>query len=57
MSKHETFNFKTLEEIQDKIKELGVEIKLDSDFSPLFKPRKIGNKIAHTDGYVTNGRL
>ncbi len=47
MSKHETFNFKTLEEIQDKIKELGVEIKLDSDFSPLFKPRKIGNKIAH----------
>jgi 2,4-dienoyl-CoA reductase-like NADH-dependent reductase (Old Yellow Enzyme family) len=35
MSLHETFQFKTLEELREKIAALGVEIDLQEDFAPL----------------------
>ena len=46
MSKHEKFNFKSLEEIKSKVNELGVEVNFDDDFSPLWEPKKIGKKTA-----------
>ena len=46
MSKHEKFNFNSLEEIRAKTAELGADISFDEDISVLFQPQKIGNKIA-----------
>lgn len=46
MSTFEKFNFKTMDEIKSKISELGVNISLSEDLSPLAKPVKIGNVIA-----------
>ncbi len=46
MSAHEKFNFNTLEEIQAKIEELGVDVGLSKDLSPLSKPVKVGSKTA-----------
>lgn len=46
MSKFEKFNFKTMEDIQSKIDELQVNMKLSQDLSILKKPVKIGKKIA-----------
>ncbi len=46
MSKHEKFNFKTREEFDAKIKELGVDVKLSDDLSPLAKPVKVGHRTA-----------
>lgn len=45
MSKHERFNFKDLTEINEKVRELGAEISFDEDLSPLWEPKKIGEKI------------
>lgn len=44
--KHEKFNFKHLADLQGKIEKLGIDIKLDSDFSPLGRPVKVGNRFA-----------
>ena len=44
MSKHEKFNFSSLQEIEEKVKALNVDIQFDSDFSPLFEPRTIGKQ-------------
>ncbi len=46
MSKHEKFNFTSYEQLEEKIKELGVNINLSQDLSPLAKPVKVGKKIA-----------
>lgn len=46
MASFEKFNFETLEEIKNKINELGVNIKLSDDLSPLLKPVKIGKLTA-----------
>ncbi len=46
MSKHEKFNFKSLEELQKKAKELNVEIGFENEINVLKKPVKIGNKTA-----------
>lgn len=44
MSSHQKFNFKSYEELADKISELGVDIKLQKDLAPLQRPAKIGAK-------------
>lgn len=46
MAKFESFNFTSYEDLEEKIKELGINIKLTHDLSPLKKPVKVGNKIA-----------
>ena len=46
MSKHEKFNFKSLDEIKAKSKELNVDLEFSDDLSPLWKEIKIGNKIS-----------
>lgn len=46
MSKHEKFNFKTLEDFKSKIEELGVNINLSDDFSPLANSVKVGHRTA-----------
>lgn len=46
MSVHEKFRFNSLEELQTKIEQLGVEINLFHDTSSLAKPVKVGGKIA-----------
>jgi len=44
MATHEVFNFKSLNGLQAKITELGVDIPLSEDISPLGKRVKIGTK-------------
>lgn len=46
MSNHEKFNFKSLDDLRNRIKELEVPINLDTDIEPLLKQVKIGKKIA-----------
>ena len=46
MSQHEKFNFKSLDEVRAKVAELGVDLPLSDDLSPLFAPKKVGNKVA-----------
>jgi len=46
MAAFEKFNFKTLDEIRDKIEELGVKVNLSTDLSPLARPVKIANMTA-----------
>ncbi|HEY5583883.1 MAG TPA: NADH:flavin oxidoreductase [Ruminiclostridium sp.] len=46
MAEFEKFNFNSYEDLEGKIKELGVNIKLSRDLSPLKKLVKVGNKIA-----------
>lgn len=46
MSSHEVFAFKSLEEIKEKIAELGVDIDLSRDLSPLAEEKKIGHLVA-----------
>ncbi|HOM42715.1 MAG: hypothetical protein PHE70_03600 [Tepidanaerobacteraceae bacterium] len=46
MADFEKFNFSSYEELKRKIDELGVNIKLTHDLSPLLKPVKIGGKTA-----------
>lgn len=46
MSKHEKFNFTSLEDIRRKAAELNADITFDEDISPLFQPRKIGSRLA-----------
>lgn len=46
MSQHEKFNFKTLDDVRAKIDALGVNVPLSEDLSPLFAPKKVGNKVA-----------
>ena len=41
-AKHERFNFKSLQQLRSKITELGVDILLDEDLSPLERPVQIG---------------
>lgn len=43
MAEFEKFNFKTLDEIQKKISELGINMNLSNDFSPLKQQVKVGN--------------
>ncbi len=42
----EKFNFKSLDEIRSKVKELGVEINFSDDLSILSKPVKINNRMS-----------
>ena len=42
MAAHEKFNFKTLDEVRAKAKELGTDLSFSEDLSPLFQPRKVG---------------
>jgi len=42
MASFERFNFKTIDEIREKVKELGINITFSDDLSPLAKPVKIG---------------
>ncbi|MEM1485906.1 NADH:flavin oxidoreductase [Oscillospiraceae bacterium PP1C4] len=46
MAGFEKFNFKNLKDIQNKINELGANMILSEDFSPLKKPVKVGHKTA-----------
>lgn len=46
MAKFERFNFTSLEDLKLKIEELGLNIKLSKDLSPLSKKVKVGNKEA-----------
>ncbi|HHY42126.1 MAG TPA: NADH:flavin oxidoreductase [Thermoanaerobacterales bacterium] len=46
MATFERFNFKTIDEIRDKVKKLGVNISFADDLSPLAKPVKIGNVVS-----------
>lgn len=46
MASFEKFNFKTLDDIRNKIMELGVNITLSDDLSPLAEPVKIGTVTA-----------
>jgi 2,4-dienoyl-CoA reductase-like NADH-dependent reductase (Old Yellow Enzyme family) len=46
MAKFERFNFTSLEELKLKIEELGLNIKLSEDLSPLSKKVRVGNKEA-----------
>lgn len=43
MAKFEKFSFKTIDELKAKIDELGVNIKLTDDLSPLSKAVKVGH--------------
>ena len=45
MNKFEPFNFKTLDDLKNKISELEVDVNVDEDISPLFEPKKVGKKI------------
>lgn len=46
MAAHEKFNFKSLEALKEKVQELGVNVNVSEDLSPLSKPVKVGKKIA-----------
>lgn len=46
MSKHEKFNFKTLDEVRAKAEALGLDLPLSDDLSPLMAPRKVGSRVA-----------
>lgn len=51
MANHEKFNFKTVQDLEGRIKELGVDISLEKDISPLSKPVKIG-KFTAPNGFA-----
>ncbi len=58
MASHEKFNFPTLESMRNKITELGVNITLSEDLSPLKSPVKVGTKNrAQRDGGIADGRV
>ena len=42
MSNHEPFRFETLQELRGKIQELGVDISLEEDLSPLHRQVSVG---------------
>lgn len=46
MASFKRFNFKTIDEIRGKVKELGVNITFADDLSPLANPVKIGNAVS-----------
>lgn len=46
MANHERFHFKTLEELREKIEELGVSISLTNDLSVLRQPVRVGHLTA-----------
>lgn len=46
MAAHEKFNFKTLDEVKAKAKELGTDLSFSEDLSVLFQPKKVGNCVA-----------
>lgn len=46
MSAHEKFHYQSLEELKEQIKDLGVNIQISEDLSPLKRPVKIGTKTA-----------
>jgi len=43
---HEKFKFQTLEQLEEKIKELNVDIKVSRDLSPLGRNVHVGNRLA-----------
>src|SRR5512136_360462 len=43
MATHETFHFRSLEELRQRIQELGLDLELSGDFSQLLAPFKVGN--------------
>lgn len=47
MSEHEKFCFKSIQELNGKINELGLDIKLNEDLSPLGRPVSVGTKLSH----------
>ena len=44
MASHEKFHFQSIEELKEKIAELGANIHLSEDLSPLAHPVKVGSK-------------
>ncbi len=46
MSAHETFHFHTLDEVRAKAAALGAELSFSEDLSPLFQPKKVGQRTA-----------
>ena len=46
MSAHEKFNFKSLEELREKIDHLNAAINVTEDLSPLRRQVKVGHKVA-----------
>ena len=46
MAAHEKFNIKSLDELKNKISDLGVDIRITEDTSPLGRKVKVGNKTA-----------
>lgn len=46
MSSHEKFNFKSLEDLEQKMEALGVNIPLTTDLAPLKQPVAVGGKTA-----------
>jgi 2,4-dienoyl-CoA reductase (NADPH2) len=46
MASHEKFNYKTLNEVVEKVNSLGVNIKFSEDLSPLRAEVKVGKRIA-----------
>lgn len=46
MASHEKFHFQSIEELKEKIAELGANVPLSEDLSPLKQPVKVGSKIA-----------
>ena len=46
MAAHEKFHFRSLDQIQTKITQLGTDIRFDQDLSPLARPVPIGDLVA-----------
>lgn len=46
MTKHEKFNFRSLNGLRDKIGELGLDIPIQEDLSPLRRPVPVGDYVA-----------
>ena len=46
MASHERFNFKSLEEIRRKSRDLNLKLEYSDDLSPLARPAQIGKKTA-----------
>lgn len=46
MASHEKFNFKTLNEVEEKVQSLGANIKFNEDLSPLHAEVKVGKRVA-----------
>lgn len=46
MAQHEKFRFQTLEQVEQRVRELGAEIRFQEDLTPLFRPVNVGGRTA-----------